>query len=428
MSGRTPPEAEERMGDRLAGLGAALGHSTLSDVRDAARAAVEQARRGLSGQPPGLALVAATVDYPAAALFFALRELLPEVPIHGMTSAIGVLGSGGVLSSLGGQGGSLGILLLAGSPQVRFATGHAELGSDPRLAGQLAAAQLLDDPNNPGEHAEQLPQLVLVHASPGHEEALLAGIGDRLPGVPVFGGSAADHAISGSWSVFTSAGPRSQAVSVAAIFGPVAVAGTLLTPYRPAGPTATVTQGAGRQLRELDGEPAAHVLNRWLSGSLELQVAEGGNILAQTALRPLARRSQGHHLLLHPSAIHLGASGSAIELFASLPSPAPGTELCLMEGSVDGLLEALGELVPAACASGRLPKEAVRAALLFYCAGCAGIVGPRLDAALRRHLRQALGDIPLLGMCSFGEQGFIPEAGNVHQNLSIGLVLIAEAA
>lgn len=400
-----------------AGLSAGLGHSTLSNVADAVRAAVEQARRELGGLAPGLALLAATVEYPAAALFSALRDALPGVPIHGITTALGVLGSMGILS---GSAGALGILLLGGASKVRFAVAHASLDGDVLAAGRSAARQLLEQGRG------QLPQLVLMHASPGQEEALLVGIGEVLPGVPVFGGSAADHAVWGEWTVFTDAGPSTSAVSVAALFGPIAAAGTVITPYHPAGPTARVTAGSGRQLRELDGEPAAGRLNDWLGGRLEQQVAEGGNILAQTALHPLALRRDSAFVTLHPSAIHLDKAGaSRVELFASLPAES-GAELCLMQGSVDALIEALGELVPRACAGSGLQKEQVRAALLFYCAGCAGAVGPRLDAALRKHLRQTLGDVPLLGMCTFGEQGPLPGLGNLHQNLSIGLVLLGE--
>ncbi len=38
-------------------------------------------------------------------------------------------------------------------------------------------------------------------------------------------------------------------------------------------------------------------------------------------------------------------------------------------------------------------------------------------------LRSRLGDVPVLGFCTFGEQGVIPGLGNVHSNLSVALVL-----
>ncbi len=33
--------------------------------------------------------------------------------------------------------------------------------------------------------------------------------------------------------------------------------------------------------------------------------------------------------------------------------------------------------------------------------------------------------VPMLGLCTFGEQGHIPGLGNVHQDLSLGLTLFA---
>jgi hypothetical protein len=86
----------------------------------------------------------------------------------------------------------------------------------------------------------------------------------------------------------------------------------------------------------------------------------------------------------------------------------------------------LGELVRRARENGRLRKDQVRAGVLIYCAGCAGSVGQSLDEGLRKHLADELGDVPLLGMCTFGEQGFVPGLGNLHQDLSVSLVLIGD--
>lgn len=97
-----------------------------------------------------------------------------------------------------------------------------------------------------------------------------------------------------------------------------------------------------------------------------------------------------------------------------------------MAGSADGLIDVVGELVRTALRSSGLRKDEVRGGALIYCAGCAGAVGPSLDEGLRRQLAPELGDIPLLGMCTFGEQGFVRGLGNVHQDISVSLVLIGD--
>ena len=397
-------------------LRAGLGHSCAADPRDAVVEALTQAQKGLAGLPPQLAFFTSTVEHSADALWQALRAALPTTLLHGITTSLGVLGTDGLCAS---PVGAVGVLLFAGDGDVRFAVGHAEIEGDGKASGRAAAQAIAD-----AGRGEQ-PALLFFNAAPGLEEGLLAGVAAVLPDVPAYGGSAADHAIAGEWTVFTDAGPRKNAVSIAAVFGAVTIGGALIAPYRPAGPTATVTRGSGRRLAELDGQPAAQVLNRWTKGSLDYQLAEGGNILAQTALSPLGRRYDTpfgpHFVTLHPAHVH--APSHEVDLFAAISL---GTELCLMSSSADGLIQVLGELVQRAFDRGKLKKDEVRAGVLIYCAGCAGSVGPNLDAGLRQKLKPALGSVPLLGMCTFGEQGFVAGLGNVHQDLSVSLVLIGE--
>jgi hypothetical protein len=395
-----------------------IGHSTLASSRAAVFEAVEQAQRGFRTGKKGkvLAFVTATVEHSADAVFAAVREALPDALIHGITTSLGLLGLDGVVS---GPDGVVGILLFHSTGDVHLGIGYAELGGDPQKSGRAAAEQILSQ----GGGAR--PALLLFNAAPGEEEAILQGVAEVLPEVPAFGGSAADHAIAGEWSVFTNEGPRKNAVSIAALFGNVSIGGALLAPYRPAGKAATITRGTARKLGELDGKPAAQVLNSWLDGSLEYQLAEGGNILAQTALRPLGIRHDTpagpHYVTLHAAQIHVPSHD--VDLFAAIRA---GQEICLMEGNVEGLIDVLSELVKRALENGRLARSEVRAGVLIYCAGCAGAVGQALDVGLRKHLRKELGDIPLLGMCTFGEQGYIPGLGNLHQDLSVSLVLIGD--
>jgi hypothetical protein len=396
-----------------------VGLSFLADSRAAVLEAIAKARQGCPnhpGDPAGteLAMVTATVEHSAPAVWQALREALPHALIHGITTSLGVLTGSGVAS---GPAGVIGILLFKSTGKIGLAVGHSDVEGDGRASGRAAAQQIL------AATGGVQPALLLFNASPGQEEGLLAGVAEVLPGAPAFGGSAADHAIAGEWSVFTNAGPRKNAISMAAFVGDVAVGGALLAPYRPAGKVAKVTRGSDRTLSELDGKPAGRVLNEWLDGSLEYQLAEGGNILAQTALRPLGIKHDTptgpHYVTLHPA--HIQTPEQKVDLFARIQ---PDDQVCLMEGSAEGLIEVLGELVQKALVNGRLRKEQVRAGVLIYCAGCAGSVGTTLDEGLRKHLQKELAGVPLLGMCTFGEQGFVPGIGNLHQDLSVSLVLI----
>jgi hypothetical protein len=398
----------------MSDLTMSVGTSAASDTAAAVAEAVAGARDGLHGLAPQLAFVAATVDHDAARVHAAFREALPGVALHGATTSLGVLAKDGVVM---GAGGGLGVLLFASPRDARFSVGSATFEGGARAAGRRAAEALVAR----GPVGEK-PSVIFIAPTPGQEEEALAGVGEILPGVPIFGGSAADHAIEGAWSIFTDDGVKKEGVSLAAIYGSARVGAAFDGPYEPTTTSAVITEASGRSIVSLDGRPATAVLHAWIGDAIADQVREGGNLLVQTALRPVGIARTGgdgarFHQLLHPAQAHVEGS---VDVFAL---PTPGATLCLMQGSESSLVEIAGGLVDRAFAAGGLDAGSVRGAFLIYCAGCAGAIGPRIDDVLRL-LRARLPGTPLLGFCTFGEQGMVPGIGNLHSNLSVALVLL----
>jgi hypothetical protein len=398
------------MGDLKVGA----GYSAERDTEAAVREAVLAARKTLGGVEPGLVMLAATVDHDAALVDQAVRRELPNARVHGATSSLGVLGQNGVVM---GAGGGVGVMLFGSEGDgVHFAVGSSTL-EDGAHEGGRRAAEILARRGPEG----QKPRVLFVAATPGDEEEVLAGIGEVLPGVPIFGGSAADHAIEGAWSVFTTQGAVKMAVSLAGIYGDVKIGSAFDGPYEPTEKRETVTQAKGRSIATLGGRPAAQVLHEWIGDGIAEQVRDGGNLLLQTALSPVGiahknAKGDSYYLLLHPA--HAHAAGG-VDLFARAPE---GATLCLMRGSEESLIGIMDRLVDEALASSGMTPADARGAFLIYCAGCAGAVGSRINDVMSR-LKSRLGDIPVLGFCTFGEQGFVPGVGNIHSNLSVALVL-----
>ncbi|MFL5357524.1 FIST signal transduction protein [Archangium sp.] len=389
-----------------------VGVGAAADAEKAVRAAVEQARTQLGGLPAQAAYLTATVDYDAARVHAAFREALPGVALHGVTTSLGVLTPAGVRN----EGyGAVAVMLLGGVPGTAFVASSTEV--DGRRAGEAAARELVRRAGG------RMPRMILFNASPGEEEAMLEGIASVCPDVPCQGGSAADHAIAGQWSVFTHEGPVPAGVSLLGVFGEVRVGTALSTPYSPTGERARATGAQGRTLLTLDGQPAARVLARWMDGAIDDQMRSGGNILAQTALRPIAvRRGVGqgeHYVTVHPAHVH--ADKGTVDVFARIE---PEDEVCLMSGTAEGLVNEVAHLIDKSLAQGGLTVRDVKGASLIFCAGCAGALGPRIDEGLRTFARLLPG-VPVLGLCTFGEQGHIPGLGNVHQDLSLSLTLFA---
>lgn len=365
---------------------AGVGISTAGSASVAVQEAVRKATASMGTVRPQLAFVTATVDHDAQAVHDALRAALPGTKIHGVTTSLGVLGGAGVAM---GPSGAVGVLLLGGEG-LRFATGSAPIGDDPVAAGRQAAGAL----------GAERPALLFFNASPGCEEAVLKGVMEVVPGVPIYGGSAADHAIAGEWSVFTDDGVHGNAVSVAGVIGDLRIGAAFLAPYRATDATAQVSQAEGRSLLELDGQPAAEKLREWVGPVIEPQLESGGNILAQTALRPLGIRHEtdrgDFYLTIHPANVR--ADDGAVELFARV---AQGQSVCAMEATVGELVGSLDRLIAEARADGGFEQNQPQAGVLIYCAGCAGAAGTELDAGLRQAWESSLPGVPLLGLCTY---------------------------
>lgn len=395
----------------MARLHAGFGWSKAESAGAAVAEALAQARAALGTVPPRVAHVAMSVEHDAAAVIAAIKDSLPGVLLHGATSSLGVLGAHGVAS---GSHGALGVLLLGGDATIGLHVASSSLEHGGRAAGRKAAAAIA---------AQATSTVLWMHASPGSEEDILLGIADELPSAQVFGGSAADNAIAGDWKVLTNDGPLAAGVSLLGFSGDVQAGGAMLAPHTPTSHRGVVTDSDDRLLKTVDGRPAAQVLREWIGESIADEVQDGGNILAQTSLRPLAfpRPSATgiHYVTVHPARIH--APGGQVDLFARA---AKGSDVCLMQGTAEQLVDALDKLIDEALAATSLSADKVGAAMLIYCAGCAGAVGPLLQDGLVRHIGARLPGVPLIGLCTFGEQGHVPGIGNLHQDLSLSLSLI----
>lgn len=391
-----------------------LGLSRSVETSSAVEEAIAMAKQTLDGDAPAFAFFTSTVEHDAEEVVKAARRVLPGVALHGITTSLGVLGAHGVLM---GSNGAIGVLLASASEasSSSFRVAHTRVDDDAREAGRVLGEKLLV------ANAGRRPDLVLFHASPGQEESLLEGLAAVLPNVPTFGGSAADHAIAGEWSVFTDEGALKSAASAVGVYGGH-VGGSIVAPYVPTSAKAVIGKSEGRRILELDGRRASDVVHAWVGSSIDTQAKEGGNILAQTSRHPLGLRhasDEGEYFVtLHPA--HIDASSGAVDLFAQAPE---GSEVYKMEPSALGLLDSLERLIERALSNAYLKADDVGGGVLIYCAGCAGAVGDALDEALRRHLNAKLPGVPILGLCTFGEQGWVQGVGNVHANLAMSLAL-----
>ena len=251
---------------------AGFGFSANSDPRMAVKEAVLAA--GVSGAT--FALVSCTVDNDVAAVNDAFVSELPDAQLQGVTSCGNILMAGGAVPGVG--------CLLFDAPGS-FVTAYGEDGG-------AAAADLKQNKNV----LEGTPQAIIMATTPGNEEAAMEQIGIEYPGTRIYGGTAADNALDGSWKVLTGGGAKDGGVALVAVLDGVKFGASMLDGremYTPTDTLATVTKvtgetgslTGGREVLEIDYKPALDTLEGWYGVGT-------GDVLGATAGIPLCTKNQ----------------------------------------------------------------------------------------------------------------------------------------
>lgn len=367
---------------------------------------------------PALAFLFHGDRHDAALIAASLADVLP-CPFIGGTSH-----GGSMLAAEMADADALSLLMIE-DPDGCYGVAARDMpaATDPATVALTARATLLDalrDAGRPGE----LPALVWLYLTPGHEEAILAGlrsvIGDNCP---IVGGSAADERIDGHWRQVTRAGALSTGIALAVLFPSGGLGCAFQGGYKPVGRSGIVTRvggdGPSRTILEIDHRPAAGILNRWLDGALDKYLAAGGNVLGATSLHPLGVEIGSfagipQYLLLHPETI--GPDGS-LTLFAAVKN---GDRLHQMQGDRDVLIDRAGIVAREAVSRLASIGGSLAGGLMVYCAGCRMAVGDRMPEVAAQ-VADSFAGAPFAGCFTFGEQGQI--AGrNAHGNLMVAAI------
>jgi hypothetical protein len=263
------------------------------------------------------------------------------------------------------------------------------------------------------------PTLLLLHATPGLEERVLAGIQQVLgTEVPVCGGTAGAPSLEQGFLVCLGNAHTAHGFVLAGFCADRPILHGFSSGFLPTEHRGTITRAVGRTVFEIDGHPAADVYNTWTGGRIGNALRDGGDVLMSTNLLPLARTVAGgsgipRRLLAHPRSVLAGEG--ALTFFAELGR---GERVELMTSTLDPMIERVSRMVQ------RLrPSGSVRGALLIFCAGTLSILQERA-AEVSAAFSRATGNLPSVGIATFGEQGCFFERGrSYHGNLMCGCIL-----
>jgi hypothetical protein len=356
-----------------------------------------------------------------------LAERFPGAPVIGGSS------SGGFMTHRGLMGPDSIGLMLVDDEHGDYGVAAGTLEGDISQVAENLLMQALADCGCAGE----LPELIWIYQAPGHEEAVIEGlrrvVGDRCP---IVGGSAADEDCSGKWRQIGPTGPMSAGIVVSVLFPSSRSGFAFQGGYEPAGPNGVVTgigykaEGpsgvvtsmgteCGREIRTIDGRPAAEVYNEWIGHRISGKLGAAGSILCDTTMFPLAvdaGRVDGvaHYLLIHPEAV---TASSALTTFRNVEV---GMRLYAMKGDRQRLVDRAGRVAAQAQSALGATAATIAGGLVVYCAGCKLAIGEDIGEVAHTVAR-TLGDVPFIGCFTFGEQGNLV-GRNVHGNLMISTV------
>jgi hypothetical protein len=376
---------------------------------------------------PRMVFVFYGCEHDDAELHRHFRSRYPEAALLGGTSSGGVMTHRGVLDRH-----AVGVMLIE-DEAGEFGVAAAPMGDDAAATAQQLLLQALAEAGCSGE----LPELVWIYQAPGREEAVVEGlrrvVGDRCP---IVGGSSADDDVSGRWRQLGPDGPMQDGLVVGVLmpsspigcgfqggYEPTGPSGVVTgIGYRTSGHSGVVTATSGREIVSIDDQPAAEVYNRWTGGRITEQVANGGSVLAETTMCPIATdagliKGVSQFLLVHPEAV---GEGGTLSTFCNLEV---GSRIHAMTGDKARLVERAGRV--AAQALGTLPSghRGPAGALVVYCGGCRLAVGDEV-AKVSTAVAASLGEAPFIGCFTFGEQGQLLDR-NVHGNLMISAVVFS---
>jgi hypothetical protein len=395
----------------------AVGWSIAENGNIATLEAIDRMRDNLGGDPE-YAILFCTVDYEVPLILKEVNKLLPNTKIYGGTSAIGVQTNEGLHI---GKKGSLAIMGI-NSARMSFGVGCADMNKvTPRTAGKKAIRSAIQN----ARVQEKIPQVVLITAAPGAEEEIIKGVESVIgKDIPIIGGSSADNDVSGKWMQFANKNILSNGVSITAVFTNMKVGHLFEAGFRTSKSKGVITKANGRTIYEIDHRPAAIVYNEWANGLIDKELETGGVVLGKTNLHPLAKiikKKDGSDYLLstHPGEVHLPQK--ALSVFANIKE---GDEIQLMSGSWELVLNR-AFTTPSQCLKEcHIEKDKVFFGIYTFCAGTMLSIPEDEQPRMPLLIKRALGSkVPFIGPFTLGEQGYVPNLGNVHGNLVNSITL-----
>ena len=362
-----------------------VGYSTLENAKEAGIELAKMATEGLQNKKIGMLYTSA--DYNQQEVIDGVKEIVPDLPIVGCTSSGAIIVPDGIITS---EHGFAGMLVLDDCDLCVGVASH-EAGLDAREIGREVALEALEKAGK-----DYAPSYYYMVASPKEEEYYVKGIQDVIGDVPFFGGSAADNAIVGDWSIFDNTKIFSDGVAVAFFYTDKLVETVYTGSYEETENVGVITKVDGdRKLVEIDHEPALKKYASWIG--IDADELKGGNLLTTSITKPLGVKDVLGDLVVirHPMS---GNDDYSMNLGNKVVE---NTAVIQMNTTVDGLIESTKNAVKEL----KEEIESPGAYFLVHCGGRKVGIGDRIEEVYNKIKEETL-EVPFIAIFTFGEYGY----------------------
>ena len=375
-------------------------------------AGLEAAKMAGNAKSAKLVFAYTSCDYDVKKVISGLSQYY-SCPIIGNTSFTGVVVPEGYI---GGDKPFVGIMVLCDSSMV-VGVGFAERSAYPCAiaAGEEATKKAKAMMKLP---AGVNPSLMYMVASPTEEEFFLKGANKVIGRVPLFGGSAADNAIAGQWSLYLDGKITGEGVAVALMYMKNGFKNEFTGAYRETEDRGIITKISGnRTLVEIDGVPAVTKYAKWRK--MKASALAGDKLLSETIVSPLGVKDPLGDLtaIRHPM---FGNADMSMNIGANL---AVGTTVIRMEATVDELIKSVGKTLKAL--NKQCEGKEIVAYHLVHCGGRRAGIGDRIKE-VHKEVKKVAGKVPYIMEFTFGEYGYADDGRNTTGGLMLSFTAITK--
>jgi hypothetical protein len=391
----------------LAGIGFSERKDPYLAACEAAKLALYQVRhRNVS-----LAILFATIPFCHPRLLEGISYTLGSVPLIGGSGAA-------IITPQGTKRYGIGLMLIAADKMtLGIGTATDVRAKGCRIAalesGHIAAKEL-------SGHERHLA-LVFSDGLVENGSELLHGLKEALgTSFPIFGASCADNFRFIKTFQFANNSILSDSVVTTVFSGAITFGMGLRHGWKPLGRPHAITRVKGNVIQSIEGKPAVAIYEEYFSKTRADVVK---NLVRMSAFYPLGLYAPGETEYILRNAIRADEEGGLV----CQGDAAEGDEVRLMMGTKDWALDAAVQAAQEA--KNTLSSPELKGVLIFESLSRSKLLGRLTDNELVR-IKNVLGDVPMLGLCTFGEQAplkSIERTGESYfHNEAIGLLTFGE--